>query len=115
MPENNISENINFLKNHKNIKNRINLKKVNIFLCSMFVFCLSYYLISINDLSIKGFYLKDFQNQESEFLEEKESVEEEISMLKSLDNLKERAGKINLVSVGDVKYINNNDLMLAKK
>lgn len=82
--------------------------------CLMIVFMLSY-LVSINDLSIKGFIIEDMKSNISELEIDNETYELEAMTLESYELLDQRAQKLGMVKVDDIKYVTFVDGVVAVK
>jgi len=99
----------------KKIKIIVNLKFLNIFLFFVLIFGVVYYLAGVNDLTVKGFRLNELENKFDSLNDENKSINLKITLLKSYNNLSERAKNLNMVAVGDVDYITITDHFVAKK
>jgi hypothetical protein len=76
--------------------------------------CLAY-VGTINDLSIKGFVLDELHGRISELEMENEQRELDAMALESYDLINERARKIGMVKVDNIKYLSVTDTAVAVK
>jgi hypothetical protein len=73
------------------------------------------YLINISDLTVQGFALRDLKSQVASLASEKMANEEAVNAAQSYYSLNERTGSLDMVAIGDVEYLSNNSLAVAKK
>ncbi len=107
---------INKEKERRNIfKKIISFKNLNKLLVLLIITAGVYYLSGINDLMIKGFELQESKGRADKLILENKDMELKITLLKSYNNLSERAKDINMVAVGEVDYITVIDGAVAKK
>jgi hypothetical protein len=93
----------------------ISCKKINyILICLLFIIG-AFHLAISNDLAIKGFEIKNLNYQLSLLEEKNSSLESELMLVKSYDNIKDNIDDLNLVTVNNVKYLNLNDLTMVKR
>lgn len=64
------------------------------------------YVLSINDLSIKGFVLNDLKGQIKEVTKENSQIEMQIAKSESNDNVNSRAQEMAMVKVDKIDFIN---------
>jgi cell division protein FtsB len=81
----------------------------------LIVFCIVYFVASINDLSVKSFILHDLQAQAREIENKNQAIELEIMRLQSYENISRRAKENRMVAVDEVEYITVMDGVVAKK
>lgn len=74
-----------------------------------------YFIISINDLSIKSFVLQDLQVKVSELKNKNQAVELEVMQLQSYENISQRAKNNKMIKVADVDYITVMSGVVAQK
>ncbi len=82
--------------------------------CMIFVACIAY-IVTINDLSIKGFILQDLKGQISQLEVDNEQYELSAMNLESYELINERAQKLGMVKVDDIKYVSVIDPAVAVK
>ena len=70
----------------------------------IFVVCIGY-IATINDLSIKGFILQDLRSNISQLEIDNEQYELKAMNLESYELINERAQKLGMVKVDDIKYV----------
>lgn len=73
------------------------------------------YILSINDLSIKGFVINDLKSRMNELTKENESYDLRIAQLEANDNINVRAEQLAMVKVDKINYINIIDEKVAKR
>jgi len=88
------------------------LNKVIIF---FIIFNAVYFVMNVNDLSIKGFVLNSQKAKVFKLTEENKSLELEITKLSALSNVEKRAQEMKLVKVDKIDYIEVNDGAVAMK
>jgi hypothetical protein len=93
---------------------RINLKAVNTLVIAVVMLLGTYYLININELSVKGFILKELKSQSSLLETENVELQNKVSSLQSYDNVIARVSGLNMVSVGDMDYVSRNQMAMAR-
>lgn len=94
---------------------KIRFKIVNKFLFCLIILMGVYYIVSVNDLSIKGFVLQDLKKQSATLVEQNNSLELAIMKLESFDNIEKKAQEMNMVKIGKIDYITITGGALAKK
>jgi len=88
------------------------LNKVIIF---FIIFNALYFVMNVNDLSIKGFVLNSQKMKLAKIQDENKQLEQEITKLGSLDNIEKRALEMKLVKVDKIDYITvKNDAVAMK-
>jgi len=109
----------NKIKEIKEAKNKnqikINLKKINLVLVVLVIFCSIAYLVGSNELSTRGFSLKEAKDSLALIKEENKKLENELAGLSSTNNLKNRIATLNMVLANDFNYISSTNLAMAKK
>lgn len=73
------------------------------------------YLVGINGLAISGFTMADHRNKLEELKRENKNLEVRISTVSSYGYLSEKIKNLNLVDVGEIKYINSANQVIAKR
>lgn len=71
------------------------------------------YVVTINDLSIKGFVLQDLRTNISQLEIDNEQYELKTMNLESYGLINERAQKLGMVKVDDIKYVSATDGAVA--
>ena len=112
----------NFTKARKN-KGRESRKRRGCFnfeLANKFIFCLIavvgvYYVVSINDLAIKGFVLQELKTDAKVLQIENNQMELAVMELESYDSIEKRAKELSMVKVGKIDYITITGGSVAKK
>lgn len=101
----------------ENVKPRrkINFQLVNRILAGMIVISGVYYVVSINDLAIKGFVLRDKKVQLENLQEDNNQTELAIAKFESYENIEKRAIEMNMVKVSKIEYINVSGKTVARK
>jgi len=73
------------------------------------------YMLSVNDLSIKGFVLNDLKSQIKEITKENSQIEMRIAKSESNDNINSRAQEMAMVKVDKIDFINMVSDKVARK
>lgn len=74
-----------------------------------------YYILSVNDLAIKGFIMADLKKELEAENKVSAEMEMDIMKLKSLENISQRAQRFQLVKVDRVDYIKSAPSVVAKR
>ena len=95
-------------------------KKIRLDLVNKFLLCLIIvsgigFIVTINDLSIKGFVLQDLKMSMKNLQAENQQIELAITKLQSYDNIEIKAQEMKMVKVDKIDYITVNDLAVAKR
>lgn len=98
-------------KDHK----RLNLRIVNSLLGGLIVILGIFYLVNINDLTVKGFALKELRSESNLLASDNKDCEAKIMNLQSYNNLNDKVKKLNMVAVAEVEYLSVNNVVLARK
>lgn len=97
-------------------KNRqLPLRAINV---SLFGLCLVFgvmYLVGMNDLTVKGFVLKDLKSRANILASESQDLQIKALALQSYSSLSPRLQSLNMVAVGDVAYLSPKTPVVAKK
>jgi cell division protein FtsL len=99
-----INTKTNPCKNYK-IERKSKLMILNKFLFVSIFISGIFFVITINDLSIKGFVLQDMKKQVSDLSSENRNVELRIMELESFDSIAKRANEMKMVRVDKIDYI----------
>ena len=94
---------------------RLNLRLVNSFLGGLIVVLGIFYLVNINDLTVKGFALKELKSQSNLLISDNKDCEAKIMNLQSYNNLNDKVKKLNMVAVSEVEYLSSNPNVIARK
>lgn len=94
---------------------RLNLKCFNIGLATLILGLGVFYLITVSDLTVKGFALKELKTQVSILASEKLDNEETINNLQSYYSLNTRTQKLNMVAIGEIDYLSVPTTVVARK
>ena len=112
----------NFAKARKNIENDSRRKRMrfSIKMANKILFCLIAtigvgYVVSINDLAIKGFVLQELKTESQELRVENNEIELAIMVLESYDSIEKRAQDLSMVKVGKIDYITVTGGSVARK
>lgn len=100
---------------HAQETTKINLKMINASLLTVVLIVFGSYLIGANSLAISGFTLSDYKVKLDELKRDNKNLEVRISTVKSYGHLSERIARLNLVNVGEIKYINGVNQVMAKR
>lgn len=110
-----ISSSRNYVKSCSSDGRRLNLKIVNIFLGSGIIILGLVYLVNINDLTVKGFALKELKSSSNLLLSDNRDYEAKIMNLQSYNNLNDKVKKLNMVAVSEVEYLSVKNGVIARK
>lgn len=88
---------------------------VNKLLLVIIIFSGISFVISINDLSIKGFMLEELKKETYSISVENENIELLVMELESYENIANRADELKMVKVDAIEYIKVSDEAVAKK
>ncbi len=94
---------------------RLNLKYLNGAIFSLIILLGAFYLFNINDLTVKGFALKEMQTKAAALSNQRVDTEEKLGALESYYSLNDRVQKLNMVAVGDIEYLTSNQTALARR
>lgn len=117
-----LKEKQNFTKAMRGEKreSRKKKRKINFEIINKFLFCLIitmgvYYVVSINDLAIKGFVLQELKAEAQGLSDDNTQMQLAVMKLESYENIEKRAQELNMVKVGKIDYITVNDSSVAKR
>lgn len=99
----------------KQKKIRINLKTANKIIFSLALVIGIFYVAGVNDLTAKGFKLRDMKIKTREMNNDNQSLEAKITDLSSYNGLEERVKILGMVSVDSINYIEANEGVVAMK
>jgi hypothetical protein len=91
------------------------LKKFNKILYLSILLCFGYYMCLMNGLSIRGFEMKAARQKLNKITVENQDLELEIMNLESYRNLNGKIGKLGLVKVDKINYLNVTGGSVARK
>ncbi|MFA5163422.1 MAG: hypothetical protein WC441_02720 [Patescibacteria group bacterium] len=94
---------------------RLSLKMLNLGLFSLILLFGLAYVVCINDLTVKGFALKELKVRATSLANENQEIEDKVMAIQSYNNLVEKVKGLNMVAVGEVDYLTLNKNMVAKK
>ena len=96
-------------------KNIIIQKIIIKFIFCLIIICGISYVISVNNLSIKGFVLADLKSKVSELQKENENIELKVMNLESYENIIKRVNELKMVKVDKIDYIIKANDFVAKR
>ncbi|OGF28468.1 hypothetical protein A2331_05105 [Candidatus Falkowbacteria bacterium RIFOXYB2_FULL_34_18] len=101
----------------KNIKSKFLLAHgiLNKFIMAMILVCGIYFVVSANDLSIKGFVLQKLKLEVAEINKQNKEIKLKIMELESYDNITKKAEELKMVKVEKVDYILISPETVARK
>lgn len=73
------------------------------------------YLVGMNDLTVKGFVLKDLKSRSQMLTEENQELQSKALTLQSYAAISPRLQGLNMVAVEDVAYLSPKTSVVAKK
>jgi len=74
-----------------------------------------FYLVGMNNLTVKGFELKDLKNRVSVLAEENQDLQAKALHLQSYTALSPRLNDLEMVAVENILYLNPQAVVVAKK
>lgn len=99
----------------KQKKIRINLKTANKLIFGLILVISVFYVAGVNDLTAKGFKLRDMKIKTKEIKNDNQSLETRLTDLSSYNGLGERVKMLGMVSVDSINYIEVNEGVVAMK
>jgi hypothetical protein len=105
----------NYVTGRTEISKRLNLRLVNLVLGGIVFLIGGYYLVNINDLTVKGFALRELKSESTILASENLDSEAKVMNLQSYGSLNEKVKKLNMVAVGEVEYLTVDPTVLARK
>ncbi len=93
----------------------LNLKYFNLGLFSLIAGLSIFYLVSISNLAVSGFVLKDLKSEAAVLASEKLAKEEAINRMQSYQVVSERTKNLNMVAIGEVEYLRIPSEIVARK
>jgi len=94
---------------------RISLRAVNKAFFSVIIALVLTYIGVANDITVKGFELKDMKKTINEIEDNNRRLEAQITTVNSYCRLEEKIKTLGMVNVGKVNYISSLEGMVAKK
>lgn len=94
---------------------RFNLKYFNYGLFTAILVLGAFYLMNINDLTVKGFVLKQLNTQAASLASQQTESEQTANRLESYYHLSTQVQKLNMVAVGNIEYLAGNQGPVAKR
>ena len=105
----------NYVTGRTEVSKRLNLRLVNLILGGIIVIVGGYYLVNINDLTVKGFALRELKSEATILASENLDNETKVMNLQSYSNLNDKVKKLNMVAAREVEYLSNNQTAIARK
>lgn len=91
------------------------LKILNKLLLATIIIVVGYFVVSTNDLSIKGFVLNELWSEVNTLATNNDQIELKIMELESYDKIDKRAQELKMVKIDKIDYITINDEAVAKR
>ncbi|MDD3285111.1 MAG: hypothetical protein PHG95_00505 [Patescibacteria group bacterium] len=110
-----IIRSVNTPTRRQSIKKNFSWRTLNIFLSLACVALGLTYLVGINDLTVKGFALKDLKSQQQMLMEANQDLQAKVLGLQSYASISPRLQGLNMVAVEDVAYLSSKTPVVAKK
>ena len=82
-----------------------NIKIINSCLLVVVILCGGFYMVSVNDLIIKGYELQELKKDYNKINEDTIEYELKILSLESNNNLSKRAEKLEMIAVEEMEFI----------
>ncbi len=92
-----------------------NLKMINTLLFSLLLIASVSYIVLANNITVKGFELRDLRAQLSYLNEENRSLETNLMTMKAYGNIYNQVKDLDMVAIENVNYIKLLDLSVAKR
>jgi cell division protein FtsL len=86
-----------------------------VFLMVLLVGALSIYLLEVNNIAAKGYEIRNLEQQVDEIEAENEKLSVRVIELKSMNELDEKVASLDMVPVGDMKYYDSMDQVVARR
>ncbi len=96
-------------------RNRINVMFFKYLVFTLLIACGTYYIIGINDLSIRGFVINNLNSQIYSLENDNDFLEDKIMDLESFSSLDERIEELKMVKVDKIDYLNISEEVVAVK
>ncbi len=97
-------------------KIKFNINILNKMIFAIIIMCSIAYVVSINDLIVKGFRLQELKNQAYELKEDNRQERIKVMALESYNTLSQKASDMNMVAVGEeVDYVEITPSVVAQK
>jgi len=94
---------------------RLNLKTCNIILFILIIALGVSYVVCVNDLTVKGFALKEMKSQADYLASENQEIEAKVMATQSYNSLINKVKDLNMVAVEEVDYLTVTNTIVAKK
>jgi len=94
---------------------KLNLDIINKIMFLMIIALFLYYIVCANNLTTKGFKLKELKSSFNNLTEQNQKLELEAASLSSYNKLSERVNNLKMVAVGKIEYIQAGTSLVAKK
>jgi hypothetical protein len=94
---------------------RLDLRYFNFGLLGLIAVLGVVYLANISDLTVQGFVLRDLKSQVASIASEKMENEEAVNSAQSYYALNARSKNLNMVAIGNIEYLTNSGVAVAKK
>lgn len=94
---------------------RLNLRTINIALFVVIITLGLAYVICVNDLTVKGFALKEMKSQADYLASENQEIEAKVMAMQSYNSLISKVKDLNMVAVDEVDYLTVSNTIVAKK
>lgn len=96
-------------------KKTINFKKINFIIAALVVLSGIYYLIGVNDFSIKAFVLSEQRGKLSQLKGQNNELELKVMHLSSYNNLSKKIENLKMVKVDKIDYISGASAVAVNK
>ncbi|MBI5077676.1 hypothetical protein HZB94_04835 [Candidatus Falkowbacteria bacterium] len=111
------SSNLNLTKSKDKTKKFRNLSKAVLYLMTitLTISALAVYLVEVNYITTRGFYLKEIEEKIDSAKEEKEKLSLQVVQMKSMSNLSAKIAELNMVPAEKIIYYNSAGQTVAQK
>lgn len=100
---------------NKKKKIKISLRLINNILLVLAIAGGVYFVAGANNLSIKGFELRELKKQISDADYSNRSLESKMMALESHNNLSQKVGELSMVPVEKIEYLSGTAMVVAKR
>lgn len=105
----------NLQKRQQRSQHSFSWRALNIFLVASGLALGIVYLVGMNDLTVKGFVLKDLKSQTNMLAETNQDLQAKALALQSYAAISPRLQDLNMVEVEDIAYLSPKEAVVAKK
>ncbi len=90
------------------------IQLLNVVIIGLVIFGSIGYLIQVNGLVVKSYQIKDLESKIQELKQSQNTLQLQISELESMDNIKNKVSRLNMVAAGQAEYLSATPVALAR-